>query len=499
MRTIQLGRVEYHDKVHACWLGKNIGGTLGAPFEIRKYVNALTFYDPVPERPEANDDLDLQLVWLKMLEDRGIDPSLSDFADYWRRYLSAYPWNEYGFCHRNLERGLLPPISGCFENYFVDDMGSPIRSEIWACLAPGDPQLAASMAWKDAVVDHAGGEGVHGEMFWAAVESAAFVVKDPRILIQIGLAMIPLPSAISRVVREAVWCTDNGIRWAEARERIATLHGHYMSTNAIPNHGFTILGWLYGEDYGDSLCKAVNCGYDTDCTGATLGSVLGIVGGTSAIPEEWKRPIGETIVLHEYTGQCDAPKTTLELTNRVQALAERVVAEKSDSVAFGQKTSIPGDILSLLFRSERARAALRQDIHAGVAVCGDLVVGFHYHGEPVLRPGIERAFAVTLERRGAPVDAGIEIEIPGGWTASTSREAAGSHRVSVLAHDVADRNLVTVIAKLPDGDRRVSFALLGPGEARGFGSGAMVACCWKCGGREGACICRRAAGGSAPS
>jgi hypothetical protein len=48
VRTIQLGRADYHDKVHACWLGKNIGGTLGAPFEIRKYVNALTFYDPVP-------------------------------------------------------------------------------------------------------------------------------------------------------------------------------------------------------------------------------------------------------------------------------------------------------------------------------------------------------------------------------------------------------------------------------------------------------------------
>jgi hypothetical protein len=98
---------------------------------------------------------------------------------------------------------------------------------------------------------------------------------------------------------------------------------------------------------------------------------------TNAIPEQWRRPIGESIVLHEYTGHCDAPKTTLELTNRVQAIAERVVAEKSDSVAFGEKTSIPEDILSLIFRSERARAALRQDIHAGVAACGDLVVSFH--------------------------------------------------------------------------------------------------------------------------
>ena len=191
MRTITLERDEYRDRVYACWLGKNIGGTLGAPFEGRKFVNNLTFYDPVPSEPLPNDDLDLQLVWLCMLEDRGTDLSLADFAEYWKRYLMAYPWDEYGFCARNLARGLMPPVSGWFENYYVDQMGSPIRSEIWACMAPADPQRAAALAWMDAAMDHAGGEGMWGEMFWAAVESAAFVVDDPKALIGIGLHMIP--------------------------------------------------------------------------------------------------------------------------------------------------------------------------------------------------------------------------------------------------------------------------------------------------------------------
>ncbi len=71
MAPIVLGRKEYRDKVYACWLGKNIGGTLGAPYECGKYVNNLTFYDPVPTEPLPNDDLDLQLVWLQMLEERG--------------------------------------------------------------------------------------------------------------------------------------------------------------------------------------------------------------------------------------------------------------------------------------------------------------------------------------------------------------------------------------------------------------------------------------------
>lgn len=143
---IQLNRKEYRDKVYACWLGKNTGGTLGAPYEGKKFVNDLDFYRPVPQKAAPNDDLDLQLVWLSMLEEIGINPSLEDFAEYWRRYASAHPWNEYGFLSRNLKRGLLPPVAGCFGNYFVDEMGSPIRSEIWACIAPGDPQSAASMA-----------------------------------------------------------------------------------------------------------------------------------------------------------------------------------------------------------------------------------------------------------------------------------------------------------------------------------------------------------------
>ena len=134
MKSITLSRSEYRDKNRACWIGKNIGGTLGAPWECRKHAFDFTFYHPVPEKAAPNDDLDLQLVWLKATEDRGIDPSVRTLAAYWEKYAAVYPWNEYGFFMRNYRRGLRPPMAGCFENYFVDEMGSPIRSEIWACL-----------------------------------------------------------------------------------------------------------------------------------------------------------------------------------------------------------------------------------------------------------------------------------------------------------------------------------------------------------------------------
>ena len=233
MQFLQIGRNEFRDKVYACWLGKNIGGTLGAPLEGLRHTHALTFYDPVPDGSAPNDDLDLQLVWLQMLEEVGLDPPLPKFAEYWSRYAASYPWNEYGFFMRNYTRGLRPPVAGCFENYYVDEMGSPIRSEIWACLHAGDPQAAAAMAWKDSAVDHAGGEGTCGEMFWAAVEAAAFVETDPLVLIHVGLNMIPLSSHVGRSIREAVWCWQSGLSFGRARERIATRFGHLHACNAV--------------------------------------------------------------------------------------------------------------------------------------------------------------------------------------------------------------------------------------------------------------------------
>ncbi|MBN1674543.1 MAG: ADP-ribosylglycohydrolase family protein [Kiritimatiellae bacterium] len=478
MDPIRLSRTPYRDKVYACWMGKNIGGTLGGPWECKRYPHGFTFYEPTPEKSAPNDDLDLQLVWLKMLEDEGVDPSVRTFAEYWSRYATRYPPNEYGFFMRNFERGLRPPVAGCFENYFVDEMGSPIRSEIWACLHPADPQAAARMAWKDSAIDHSGGEGMNGELFWAAVESAAFVETDPMTLIRIGLNMIPLSSHLARSVREAVWCHENGVSWGEARERIVSRFATVQPCNAVPNAAFIVIGWLYGTDYGDKLCKAVNCGYDTDCTGATLGSLLGILGGTAGIPAKWREPIGEQIVLCRFTGSFNSPKTVEELTQRTVALAERVAAEKG-TIEFGAETVLPADIRSRLFRNAAARRALQQDPHVGTELVDGEEVRLHYGGEPVLRPDVEKELWVTAGEQREPA---VELEVPGGWTCIRTGPSAFRVRAS---GEIADRNTLTVRLN----GKRAAFTILGPGEAKGYAAGMNVPRCPTCRARAGSCEC----------
>ena len=92
-----MNREEYRDKVLGCWTGKNIGGTLGAPMEGKRDIFDVTFYtQDLKGHPAPNDDLDLQLVWLRAIEDNGlyrVDERI--LGEYWLRFITG-PWNEYG-------------------------------------------------------------------------------------------------------------------------------------------------------------------------------------------------------------------------------------------------------------------------------------------------------------------------------------------------------------------------------------------------------------------
>ncbi|MDK1031998.1 MAG: ADP-ribosylglycohydrolase family protein, partial [Planctomycetia bacterium] len=193
-----LNAKEYRDKVYGCMLGKNIGGTLGGPLEGQTGPFDLTFYTTPKGAPLPNDDLDLQLVWLKCLEERGPFVDAQVLAEYWLSYI--WPdWNEYGIGKANMRLGFSPPVSGDVNNpRWRHSNGAWIRSEIWACLAPGCPSLAARLSYHDTIVDHGTGEGVYAELFTASLEAAAFVESDVMKIIDVGLSMVPAKSYLAR-------------------------------------------------------------------------------------------------------------------------------------------------------------------------------------------------------------------------------------------------------------------------------------------------------------
>ena len=125
--VVTLSEAEFRDKVHACWLGKNIGGTVGMPVEGRREMHSFTFYEPVPEKPAANDDLDLAILWMKALSERGIRIDARVLGEYWLEYVCV-DWNEYGVGKANMRDGFPPPLSGQFRNErWRDSKGAWIR------------------------------------------------------------------------------------------------------------------------------------------------------------------------------------------------------------------------------------------------------------------------------------------------------------------------------------------------------------------------------------
>lgn len=337
----QLDYRTYLDKVRGCFLGKNIGGTLGAPFECFQGVVDLDFYThDITKGVLPNDDLDLQLVWLIAAEREGKKLTAATLAEYWLTYIVP-DWSEYGVGKRNLRAGLLPSVSGGFENDFRESNGCWIRSEIWACLAPGHPEIAVRYAYEDAVIDHFG-EGVYAELFCAAMQSAAFVESDMEKLIDIGLSYIPADCDVAKAVAFVRECAkDPSLDWKAARKKLLRTYTSSFGFRPLPgqemdpeipvpkrgwdapsNVAIILLGHYYGGgDFSRAVCIAAGCCEDADCTAGTLASIYGIIGGTACIDERWLIPIGDEIktVSLDKTKHGE-PETVTELTERIARL-----------------------------------------------------------------------------------------------------------------------------------------------------------------------------------
>lgn len=312
----------FFDRVFGCWLGKSIGGTLGLPAEGLIGPLTYTYYDPIPTKAPPNDDLELQLVWLHLLEARGFNLTQRDFADAWLEHIH-YMWDEYGRCRWNLRRGVPPSAAGTFENWFVSGMGSPIRSEIWACLCPGEPRAAACYAALDASLDH-GPEGVAGEVFLASLQSRLLGGGALLPSLSDALADIDLETEVSAAIRLAAEAHADGIPTWVAYNSILSDHHHDNFTHAPLNLGLIAWALLYGEgDFERSLLLGTNCGYDTDCTAATVGATMGMLLGPEAIAQKWKDPIGEGIYCGPGIQGIQAPKTLAELSRRIDRLCRR--------------------------------------------------------------------------------------------------------------------------------------------------------------------------------
>ena len=347
-----------YDQIYGAWLGRAAGCVLGKPVEgwpkerIDKYlkdhnIDILDNYLPFDEKVlpgvhkvstrgninfmPRDDDMDYVIIGLLALEKRGIKTSARTIANTW---VDRLPFNVVytaeECAYRNFVNSIWPPLSGTHRNPFREWIGAQIRADVFGYVTPGLPEIGAKLAFNDASISH-DKNGIYGEMFVAAMLSAAFKLESVKEIINAGLAEIPENCRLAEAVKDTMhWC-ETLPTWELVWEKINESVGHYHGVHTINNAALVVMGLYFGEDnFEKGIVCTVRGGWDTDCTGATVGSILGLRLGAKNLPSKWISPLNDrlkSVVRDENDNKIS------ELAKRTLSVAKTILEEKDHKAA----------------------------------------------------------------------------------------------------------------------------------------------------------------------
>jgi ADP-ribosylglycohydrolase len=321
---------DYESRVYAGVLGKLIGVYLGRPFEGWTYQKIMEELGPVEyyvhekfNRPLVitDDDVAGTFTFIRALEDYALPPDLTSeqIGHCWLNYIidkrTILWWGGNGNSTEhtawlNLKKGIPAPLSGAIETNgktIAEQIGAQIFIDSWALVAPGQPELAATLAKKAASVSH-DGESVHAAMLWAAMESQAFICQDIDKLLECGLSVIPEHSDIARLVADVRRWRYEDNDWQVTRQKIEEHYGYHKypsNCHVIPNHALMIMAILYTPDnFQQAQCIVNTSGWDTDCNAGNVGCLSGIMLGLKGIDDgpDWRGPLADRVLISSADG-----------------------------------------------------------------------------------------------------------------------------------------------------------------------------------------------------
>jgi hypothetical protein len=327
-----------HDRLAGAWLGRAAGCCLGKPLEIgvdRREVEAilraldswplLDYLNTWPEDgfPQAldrpvkgrdrnctrplidhcpnDDDINYPLASLMCLEKHGADWTPEAL---FKLIADITPWSRLWSSGKNGARaaleGIPHPGGQLFGNPTRQSLGAMIRCDTWAYVTPGARRRATEFALHDAVYTQTR-NGIYAGVYWTVAIQAALTTGDVDGALRVALKYVPPRSKYAEMVN---WCFERpgAADWADAVDALYERYGYedllpkQMAFNhCLINGGLVLLGVLYGEgDFSRTIGLTVAGGRDTDCTGATAGSLMGAACGFRKLPPHWIRPLNDT-------------------------------------------------------------------------------------------------------------------------------------------------------------------------------------------------------------
>jgi len=196
--------------------------------------------------------------------------------------------------------------------------GAAIRADAYGYACPGQPALAAELAWRDASFTHRR-TGIYATMFIAAAIAVAHTLRDRVEIMKTALQFVPGKSRFYEVAHDCLQMVQSSADWLEAYQKINAAYGKHMHCQVYQEIGTLINTFCFAENVGDGLCKQVMQGNDTDSFGATAGSLLGVYFGAGSLEPRWLEPFQDTI----YTGLSNFHEQRLSrLAKRIGRLPE---------------------------------------------------------------------------------------------------------------------------------------------------------------------------------
>lgn len=330
-------RAEFVRRLHGGWLGRICGCLLGKPVEgwnresIRitaeatgnwpvadylrlptpreqKYIgqrNPRNKFDPKSPLSGLlrgdirgmveDDDINYTVTGFGIVKRFGADFTPLNVAQFWCDNLPIFhTCTAETVAYRNLVQCIAPPASAMHRNPYREMIGAQIRADYFGYANPGNPERAAEWAWRDASISHVK-NGIYGEMWVAAMLASAYVETDWTRIIRTGLAEIPARSRLAADIAKILAAHEAGSSYGQAVDMV---HAQWQETRGYDwchtnsNAQVVALALLWGEDdFEQTITRSVMPGFDTDCNGATVGSLWGIKHGVDALPKKWTGPI----------------------------------------------------------------------------------------------------------------------------------------------------------------------------------------------------------------
>jgi len=241
----------------------------------------------------VDDDITYTVLNLILLKKYGLNYSVKDVGKLWQEVL-PYACTAEECALNELNKGVEAELVA-ENNPFVEWIGAAIRADAFGYAKAGDPEGASKLSFNDAYLSHRR-NGIYGEMFCAGAVASAFSSESAIEAVKDGLKCIPQKSRLAEDLRWALSFEGKLTDYLHARKLLDDRFSKLNCVHTNNNMCAVVFAIILGEnDFTKSISNAIGIGLDNDCTGATVGSIVGANVTIDNIEEKWYKNFGDNV------------------------------------------------------------------------------------------------------------------------------------------------------------------------------------------------------------